>query len=554
MRALTMSSDARTLSLRDTLLDRARTPRPRRLSPARVKDDSRAVGGSRAAALALATIVLLTLLIVLLAANRPSSLAATSHPNYFPRWMAGSLGGLVPEFTRNPSTLRALFSIAMALMYVSWMLAIRYASLLRLRWVLLALATVHAVLLLSPPFALTDVFNYINYARMEIVHHLNPYATIPALEPHGDPTYYLSNWHQLPSPYGPLFTLLTFAVVPLGVAGAFWAMKAIIVSASLGIALLVWRCAKLLGREPAQALVFASLNPIVLVWGLAGVHNDFLMVLLLMIGFFLLLKAGRRAQGAGGGELRSGDGQLRSGDGGLRSGDWQLRSGDGELRKSRASRVRARARELPLQEVLAGIAFAAAVADKASAVIIVPVVIAGLIHHKRRVLALLGGLIAGGIVLALCSYLAFGAHLPDLSAESSLVTALSPPNLLGLALGQGGVTHAVRVLVDAGLAIAVALSGVGAWRARSSITAAGWASLALIVTLTWVLPWYVSWVLPFAALSKSRRLRAGTLILGAYIVLTWAPLFTDGLGAVGFRPSGTPVGKTNQIIVKEYLR
>ena len=56
------------------------------------------------------------------------------------------------------------------------------------------------------------MFNYINYGRMGMQHHLNPYTTIPVLEPHGDPSYALSNWHQLLSPYGPAFTLLTYAV------------------------------------------------------------------------------------------------------------------------------------------------------------------------------------------------------------------------------------------------------------------------------------------------------------------------------------------------------
>ncbi len=79
------------------------------------------------------------------------------------------------------------------------------------------------------------MFNYINYGRMEVVHNLNPYTTIPVLEPHSDPRTSLSNWHELLSPYGPLFTLLTFAVVPLGVAGSFWALKGLLVCASLAI-------------------------------------------------------------------------------------------------------------------------------------------------------------------------------------------------------------------------------------------------------------------------------------------------------------------------------
>ena len=92
----------------------------------------------------------------------------------------------------------------------------------------------HACFFLSPPLALTDIFNYVNYGRMEVVHHLNPYTTIPILEPHSDPSYCLSNWHQLLSPYGPLFTLMTFALVPLGVAASFWAIKAILARSASG--------------------------------------------------------------------------------------------------------------------------------------------------------------------------------------------------------------------------------------------------------------------------------------------------------------------------------
>ncbi len=74
----------------------------------------------------------------------------------------------------------------------------------------------------------------------------------PDLEPHSDPSFALSNWHQLLSPYGPLFTLLTFAVVPLGVAGSFWALKGILCVTSLAIILLVWRCAQHARSRPGQ--------------------------------------------------------------------------------------------------------------------------------------------------------------------------------------------------------------------------------------------------------------------------------------------------------------
>ena len=93
---------------------------------------------------------------------------------------------------------------------------------LRARWVIAAVVALHAIFFLAPPLSYTDVFNYINYGRMGVVHHLNPYVTLPAAEPHTDLSFALSNWHHLRSPYGPLFTLLTDAIVPFGVKVSLW--------------------------------------------------------------------------------------------------------------------------------------------------------------------------------------------------------------------------------------------------------------------------------------------------------------------------------------------
>ena len=83
----------------------------------------------------------------------------------------------------------------------------------------------HAVFLLAPPLRLTDVFNYLLYARMDVVHGLNPYRDVPVLAA-GDPAYRFASWHDLASPYGPLFTVasLPLALLPLPV--AYWTLKA----------------------------------------------------------------------------------------------------------------------------------------------------------------------------------------------------------------------------------------------------------------------------------------------------------------------------------------
>ena len=79
-----------------------------------------------------------------------------------------------------------------------------------------------------------------------------------------------------------------------------------------------------------------------------------------------------------------------------------------------------------------------------------------------------------------------------------------------------------------------------------AITAAGWASVALLVTLSWVLPWYILWVLPLAALSGSRRLRTAALVLGVYLIIAWAPASRLLCNAIGFHPERTSLGRLHE--------
>jgi hypothetical protein len=492
----------------------------------------------------LVTIVACCALIVIAAADRPSVLAATTTPGYFPHWMAGPLGGLWPSLTRNGKGLKYLFTAPIVLMYVSYVVGLKYVPRLPARWAIAAIVAVQAIMFLSPPLALTDIFNYVNYGRMEVVHNLNPYTTIPVLEPHNDPSYTLSNWHQLLSPYGPLFTLITFAVVPLGVAGTFWVLKGLLMLTSLGIVLLVWHSARLLGRDPVRAIVFVGLNPIVLVWGLGGDHNDFLMMFCVVLGFYLLLRA--KYAGAGGrvaGRSPAEAGEVKTVDS-AEPVDPGVRASDPE---------RPEAQWFSPTLIGAGVAFVAAVAIKASAGILLPVVLAALLHRRRELLQLLFGMALGAVVFGAASIIAFGPHLPDLATQGRLVTMVSIPNLFGLAIGQGGESETLRVLLSGVLVACVAACSWLAWRRRDSITAAGWASVALLVTLSWVLPWYVLWVLPLAALSTSRRLRTTALLIGVYLIIAWAPVTGYVFNAIDFHPEKTALGRLHQRYVKELL-
>jgi len=528
-----MSSDASTFPLRHPLLGDGTATGAGRQEAYGEQERTAARLATALGAASLLSILVGCALIVLVAADRP--IFPPTHAHFFPGWLAGPLGGLWPAFPRGSDPLRNLFTFSLLGMYAGYVLGLRYVPRLPLRWTIAALVGVHALLFLSPPLALTDIFNYVNYGRMEIVHHLNPYTTIPIYEPHNDPSFDLSNWHHLLSPYGPMFTLITFALVPLGVAASFWAIKLILMAVSLGTILLVWKCARLLGREPVQAIVFVGFNPVVLVWGLGGDHNDFIMMFLVVLGFYLLLLA--RARGADG----PAEGHV---------------AGDGRLVRSLGSAVeRVRGWLLPpvWLDIAAGAAFVTAAAVKASAVVLLPVVLAGLISSPRRLLQTAGGMAIAGALLAVVSVIAFGLHLPDLSTQSRLVTNLSPSNLLGLALGYGGATATLLHVLTGVLAVAVLACCAMAWRTRDSLTAAGWASVALLLTLSWVLPWYVLWVLPMAALSRSRALRTTALVAGAFFVLAWAPLASNVFNAIGFHPERTPLGKLHQRYVKEVL-
>src|SRR5947208_17177711 len=125
---------------------------------------------------------------------------------------------------------------------------------------------------------------------MGVKHSLNPYTPSP-LDIPGDSVFGYAGSKDAVSVYGPLFTLLTYSLAPLGLAGALWTLKALAAACSLGIVGLVWKGARLLGREPRVAAAFVGLNPLVLVHVVGGAHNEALVVLLTVAGVLLWVGA-----------------------------------------------------------------------------------------------------------------------------------------------------------------------------------------------------------------------------------------------------------------------
>src|SRR6185436_6138918 len=133
----------------------------------------------------------------------------------------GPLRGMLPTLTRDPAVLHRDLRLALLTMLAAWLLVVAGGGTVRPAVVLAAVAALHALFFLSPPIRLTDLFNYLAYVRLDVVHHLNPYVHRP-LRLRGDPVYAYGNWHRLRSPYGPLFTLLLLPTAKLSLPAAYW--------------------------------------------------------------------------------------------------------------------------------------------------------------------------------------------------------------------------------------------------------------------------------------------------------------------------------------------
>ena len=429
--------------------------------------------------------------VVIAVAERRSVLSSTHH-GAFTAWFAGPLRGQWPTLTRNADVLRTEMHHVMLAMLAAWLVVVLVGRAARPAFVIGGVVVLNALFLLCPPSGLTDLFNYLGYARLDVAHHLNPYVAVP-LAQRGDPVYAYSNWHELSNPYGPLFTLLLLPIARLPLPVAYWSYKVLATAASLGLLAAVWACARRLGRPPAPAVALVGLNPIVLVFALGGKHNDLLMMALVMLGCLLLL-------------------------------------------------VR--------RETAGGAALAAAVAIKASAGLLAPVIALAAPRRPRA----LAGLTLAGIALAGLSYAAFGLHLPNLRDQSRLVNTWSVPDLVGYAAGHGGADPAVRhAMVIAMLAGAGACAGF-AWRTRHWATAGAATGLIGLASVSWLEPWYILWALPLAAVSGSRTVRCATVLVTAWLVLVWTGVVPAVARTHGIRPGRTVVGRANRRFERSLLR
>jgi hypothetical protein len=459
-----------------TLGGLATSRRARRLPLARIATRP------EAARIALGVMIVGTLVVVALATGRQNTLVPSSYLAY-PRWESGPLHGITRYLPADYLTLSIGFSVIVLAMLAAYGVVLTAIRTLSMRTIVLCILALHAIVLMSPPQQLTDVFNYLGYARLGGLHGLNPYTHVIGAEIH-DPVFRFTSWHNLPSPYGPLFTALTYPLSWLSVPLSYWIVKVATLLTSLALIAVVWQCARQLCRDPRFAVAFVALNPIYVMYAMAGFHNDFFM-LVPMIGSVSLLLARR--------------------------------------------------------DRLAGATLMLAVAVKFSALLLLPFLLVGVRQSRRRRDIGLGAIL-GAIPLAAMSLALFGFSHPKLSGQTELLTTFSIPQVLGLAIGIGGGAPDLLRALGLGFVLTVAylVRRRGDW-----LSDAGWATVALLVSLAWLMPWYVIWVLPLAAFGTSLRLRKAALALTLFLVATFIPTTPITFGLLHLNPMNTAVGQAS---------
>jgi hypothetical protein len=407
------------------------------------------------------------------AAHTDSLLPESVRP--IPSWLAGPFGET--NFGLGVAPLIALLGV----MFGCYAIVANTADRLSGRVVLMAIAALHALVLLAPPLLSTDVFSYQAYARMGDIYSISPYLQGPhaiAL----DPVYPFigAKWVTMPTAYGPVFTLLSYLLAPLSIAASVLTYKAIAAIASLALVAFTWNAARLRGLDPVRSAALVGLNPLVVLYGVGGAHNDLLMLAAVSAGIYLLLAHRPRAGGA----------------------SMVLAIG---IKLTAA---------LPLAFALAG----------------------GEGRQRRRDIVM--GAAAAGLFLVALGFGAFGLGplhiIATVSKGQSEGDWHSIAGFITTRLGLGDIGHITAFVLATVFAATLIWLLRRVWRRELDwIDGAGWATVVLLVTASALLPWYVAWLIPLAALASDHRLWRTAIVMTGVVQL---------IQVLGYIPHGSLPG------------
>lgn len=361
-------------------------------------------------------------------------------------------------------------------------------------------------LLIAPPMYSKDVYSYLAQSQIARLGK-DPYTEGPAVALGLDHVFTLSVpslWRETPAPYGPLFLWIGKGISRLTgddiVAGALCHRLVEL----LGVLLIIWatpRLAQRCGVAEVSALWLGAANPLLLMHLVAGIHNEALMLGLMLAGTELAMRGVDSTRPLLG--VRHWPGNRV---------EWST--------------------WVPLGNLLAG-----TVLITASSQVKLPSLLAlgfvgmalarrwgGGIRGLFQAGALLGAVTGAGMVLiAWASGLGFG-WVYTLGTANAVRSWMSPPTLVALGTGQVGILlglgdHTTAILsltrgIGIGI-IAIAVSWLLFAVLRGRLHPVGGLGVALGITVLLfpvVQPWYLLWaIIPLAAWATRPAFR-GTVI------------------------------------------
>ncbi|MDQ6804225.1 MAG: glycosyltransferase 87 family protein, partial [Actinomycetota bacterium] len=226
----------------------------------------------------------------------------------------------------------------------------------------------------------------------------------------------------------------------------------------------VWHAARLRGLNQVKAAALVGLNPVIVVFGVGGGHNDLLMLAFLVTGVYVLLQQKERTSGA---------------------------------------------------------LIVMATVVKFTAGLLLPFAFAGSAARgdgSRRRLSVLTGAALAGVLALILGFALFGSGplhlLGTVQKIQSVGGAQSVPGLILNLLGLGSLNHVAGLVLDAGFAVWIVWLVRRVWKGELDwIAGAAWATFGLLITAGLLVPWYVGWLVPLAALSGDRRLLIAAVLM-----------------------------------------
>jgi hypothetical protein len=190
-----------------------------------------------------------------------------------------------PPFAK-PSAIGIALVGMVLLLHAWWRLGHRVGGPPPVRWAAITAVLWSAPLAFAPPLFSRDVYSYA--AQGDVLGRgIDPYAVGPAEALSQWLSSVSPTWFHTPAPYGPLFVQLTHVAASLAGTHLLLAMLLLRITAVAGVALMAIylpRLARACGVDDRRAMWIGLASPLIGVHFISGVHNDALMLGLMVAG------------------------------------------------------------------------------------------------------------------------------------------------------------------------------------------------------------------------------------------------------------------------------